>query len=71
MCLFVKNLLIFFQVSGNLMQCGRPIPRKVGVRQFVRGADGEMMVAKLGVPYISPISTEDMVSLKSIVVRGY
>ena len=53
------------------MQCGRPIPRKVGVRQFVRGADGEMMVAKLGVPYISPISTEDMVSLKSIIVRGY
>ena len=53
------------------MQCGRPIPQKVGVQQFVRGADGEMMVAKLGVPYISPISTEDMVSLKSIIVRGY
>ena len=53
------------------MQCGRPIPRKVVVRQFVRGADGEMMVARLGVPFISPISTEDMVSLKSIVVRGY
>ena len=44
------------------MQCGRPIPQKVGVQQVVRGADGEMMVVKLEVPYISPIPTENMVS---------
>ena len=52
------------------MQCGRPIPQKVGVQQFVRGADGEMMVAKLGVPYTSPIPTEDMVSCKEYYSQG-
>ena len=46
------------------MQCGRPIPQQVGVQQFVHGADGEVIVAKLEVPFTSPIPTEDMVSCK-------
>ena len=71
MHLFVENLLILFQASGSLMQCGRSIPQKVGVQQFVRGADGEKMVAKLEVPYISPIPTEDMVSCRYYHSQGF
>ena len=65
-----EHALRSIEVSGDLMRCGRPIPRKVGVRQFVRGADGEMMVAKLGVPYTSAIPTENMVSCREYHSQG-
>ena len=41
------------------------------MRQSVRKPDGEKTVAKFGVPCIPPISSEDMVSLKSILIRDY
>ena len=66
-----EHALRSIEVSGDLMRCGRPIPRKVGVWQSLCGPDAEKTVAKLGVPCISPISSEDMVSLRGIVVRGY
>ena len=53
------------------MRCGRPVPRRVGVRQSVRKPDGEKTIAKFGVPCVSPVSSEDVVSLKSILIRDY
>ena len=54
-----------------MIRRGRPVPRKVGVRQSVCRPNGEKTIAKFGVPRISPVSSEDVVSLKSILIRDY
>ena len=49
-----------------MIRWGRPVPRKVGVRQSACRPNVEKTIAKFGAPCISPVSSEGVVSLKSV-----
>lgn len=54
-----------------MIRRGRPVPRKVGVRQSVCVLNGEKTIAKFGVPRVSPVSSEGVVSLNSVLIGYY
>ena len=54
-----------------MIRRGRPVPRKVGVRQSVCVLNGEKTIAKFGVPRVSPVSSDGVVSLNSVLIGYY